>query len=453
MNTNRLLTRLSILLMVFILVSCAKLPFITSRPAQPTAAAAAKAEKVVAPPSVKQPETKAPEIKTTAIKPQEVKPPQTPVHAPQIAVTPIKRNTIGCILPLTGRYEAQGSKALDAILLSAGIFDLKIKTPWEVVAADSSELSEGITAAIDHLANKKNVIAIIAMVGAAEATEAAREAQKWKVPLILITSKEGITEGHDYVFQHFLTPSQQIRALVKYSLDSLNVAIFSILYPEDDYGREMSILFRDEAKKIGGKVDKAIPYSKAQTDFTEHINKLTGNKLSKSEKVYGGKEDTGTRMSVNFEALFIPDSHLRVKMITSQLAFYDVKGINLLGTSLWNSSELLKKRPEYLEGAVFADSFFIESYYPETNDFIEIYYSAYRREPTSLEALVYDTAQIVFGVLENNQIITRSDFVASLQKVDRFRGATGQVYFDENRVAQKTPFILKVVNGKMRQVK
>ena len=92
------------------------------------------------------------------------------------------------------------------------------------------------------------------------------------------------------------------------------------------------VIFRSEVQKTGGKVDKAIPYSKTQTDFTEQIKKLTGNKIGTSETVYATTQEAQNSLSVDFEALFIPDSVLRVKMITSQLAFYDVKGLKLLGT-------------------------------------------------------------------------------------------------------------------------
>jgi ABC-type branched-subunit amino acid transport system substrate-binding protein len=296
-------------------------------------------------------------------------------------------------------------------------------------------------------------MAIVAVTGTEEAIEAAREAKKWEVPLVLITSKEGITSLSEYVFQHFLTPTQQIRAVVKYALDNLNCAIFSILYPKDDYGEEMVKIFRAEAALIGGKVERAIPYNKNQTDFTEEINKVTGNLISAAKKVSSKKTEVKAQLALDFEALFIPDSYRRVRMIVSQLAFYDVKGIKLLGASLWNSPYLLKKGADYLEGAVFVDSFFANSFYPETNDFVDAYYTAYSRDPESIEALAYDTAGIIFHVLENKDIQTRQEFINALIKVENYKGATGNISFGSDRVAQKTPFILRVKNGKLEQVK
>lgn len=444
MKINRILTSISILLPVVLFMSCARTSGTFEKPAQPPPAVETETQKDIQPPQEKPPEVKPPEVTSPIIEP--------PLSKPLLGKA--DRYTVGCVLPLSGPYAAEGKKVLDAILLAAGIFDQAAKTPWKVIAADSRGVPEGAKEAIAHLANDENVIAIIAVAGTLEATEAAREAEKWKVPLVLITAKEGVTDGNYYVFQHFLTPTQQIRALTKYALDNMNCAIFSILYPKDRYGAEMVKIFREEAQRIGGKVEKAIPYSKTQTDFTAEISKLTGNRLASADKGNAKKRlEAKAPVSVNFEALFIPDSFLRVKMIAEQLAFYDVRGIKLLGTNLWNSPDLLKKGAEYLEGAVFADSFYTLSYYPETNNFVDVYYSTYGREPEYIEALAYDSAGIIFKVLEKNDVQTRRDFASALIQVENYKGVTGTTSFDADRVAQKVAFILKVRNGKLEQVK
>ncbi len=451
MKNYRLLAAIYIIFLFVFLTGCVKGPLIApekaampevkaiQKPAQPLKATPSQAK----PREVKSPEIKLPEVKQLEIKPLVVLPPFRPVN----------RNAIGCVFPLAGRFADAGSKALDAVLLSAEIFNQRFPSPWEIIVADSGETPDGMKEAIAYLADGAKVMAIVAITGTVEAIIAAREAQKRQVPLILITSKEGVTEAGEYVFQHFLTPTQQIEALTKYALDRSNITIFSILYPQDDYGEEMVRIFRSEAQKTGVKVGKAIPYSKTQTDFTEQINKLTGNKIGSSDKVYAATQEAKTRLRVNVEALFIPDSALRVKMITSQLAFHNVKGMQFFGTSLWHSPDLLKKGVEYLEGAIFVDSFFGNGFLPETNDFVDIYYSAYNREPGNIDALSYDTMGMVLGVLEDQQIKTRAEFIQALLAVERFRGATGSISFGGNRVAQKDAFILRVQNGKIEQVK
>lgn len=404
----------------------------------------------VKPPAVKPPDAKTAEVKAPQTKPEEAKAP------PPVTITPAvsdDRYAVGCILPLSGRFADAGNRALDAVLLSADIFNQRSRAPWKIVVADSGETPQKMKDAVRYLADQAHVIAIAAVSGTGEAIDAAREAQTRRVPLILITSKEGVTEAGEYVFQHFLTPTQQMEALTHYALETLNVAIFSVLYPQDEYGADMVRIFRREAKAIGGKVDKVIPYSKTQTDFAEQIGKLTRNRIGAQEKVYATRDEAKSRLTVDFEALFIPDSAFRVKMITSQLAFYNIKGIQILGTSLWHSPELLKKGTDYLEGAVFADSFFVNGLLPETNDFVDVYYSAYRREPDNTEALSFDTMGIMLSVLEDPRIKTRTDFVKGLLAVTGFRGVTGSVSFRGNRIAQKDAFILRVENGKFIQVR
>jgi branched-chain amino acid transport system substrate-binding protein len=400
--------------------------------------------------------------KPVSVSPAEVK--SLPATAPQAAlpaiappstvppVNKLNRNTIGCVLPLSGQYAAWGNKALDAIMLSAGTFNKDNQTPWEVIVEDSGGSPEKTKTAIAHLANDKNVMAIIAVTETAEASDAAREANKWKVPVILITSKEGVTSAGEYVFQHFLTPTQQIKALVQYAFDDLNCAIFSIMYPNDNYGEEMVKNFRREVTDIGGKVEKAIPYSIKQTDFVEEIKKLTGRIVKPKSKVKGDKNEPEEAPPVDFEALFIPDSYSRVKMITSQLDFYNVKGFKLLGTSLWHSPELLKNDTAYLDEAVFTDSFFADGFSTETTHFVDAYNAAYSRKPENIEALSFDTAGIIFSVLENKNIKTRKELAAGLIKMENYNGATGNIYFDSDRVAQKTAFILMVKGGKFEQI-
>jgi branched-chain amino acid transport system substrate-binding protein len=388
-------------------------------------------------------------VPTAEIKPSIIATPK--IEPSQVTSSPgtIKRNTIGCILPLSGKYADFGNKALDAVTLAAGMPDKENKTPWETIVEDSQGLPEKSKAAVANLANVKNVMAIIAITDSEEALETAKEANKWKVPIILITAKEKVTSEGDYVFQHFLTPTQQVRALVKYSVDDLNSSIFSVLYPEDEYGKELEKIFRKELVGAGGKVQKAVSYSKDQTDFADEISKLTGidpESLSKRKKA-----DPKEKVPVDFEALFIPDSYPRVKMITSQLDFYKLKGFLLVGTSLWNSPTLLKNGAGYLEGAVFADSFFKDALYPETRDFVDSFVTIYNRDPENIEALAFDTAGMIFSVLGNANIKTRQEFSAGLKKIGIYNGATGIIYFDSNRVAQKTPFIIKIKDGKFEQ--
>jgi hypothetical protein len=119
----------------------------------------------------------------------------------------------------------------------------------------------------------------------------------------------------------------------------------------------MTHLFWDAVDRQGGRIRGVEKYPAGQTDFGKEIKSITGLNIP-GEK--GSEENR--KPIVDFGALFIPDSISVVSMIAPQLAFYDVIGVHLLGTNIWNSSELLKKESEYFEGAVFHRLLFSEQY-------------------------------------------------------------------------------------------
>ncbi|NLA40194.1 MAG: ABC transporter substrate-binding protein [Smithella sp.] len=363
------------------------------------------------------------------------------------------RHVVGCALPLSGRFAKEGKNAQDAAMLSARQFRARSPFSPRIVTADSGANPAMMKKAIADLADQENVVAIIAVSGTAEAEAAAAEARKRRVPVILITSKEGVTDAGGQVFQHFLTREQQVKAVAEYALDSLQITVFCTLYPRDDYGEAMNRLFCAEVQKRGGSVVQSVPYDMTQTDFRRQIQKLAAEKDKISQIIgarNGGNKDA---ISVGFEGLFIPDSAFRARMITAQLVFYNVRGLQIFGTSLWNSPDLLRQDNGYMEGAFFVDSFHARRLAPETVDFTDAYRAVYNREPQTTEALTYDTMKLVLGILENPGIEDRDGFARALLAIKNFQGVTGNISFGGGRVAQKEAVILKVQGGEIVQVR
>ena len=357
---------------------------------------------------------------------------------------------IGCILPLSGRNAAYGNSALDAVLLATGVFNAAKETPIRLLIEDSQSEPTVAGAAVGKLAGA-GVTCILGPLGSQEAIEAAKEAQRMKVPILTLTQREGITGIGDHVFRNFLTAAMQIRTVVQYSQAVLGLRRFAILSPDDPYGQEMARLFREEVIRKGGEIRKEKSYKTDQADFGEEIHALAGiapiNPDAEAPVAVQPKPNPG------FEALFIPDSAFRVAMIVSQLAYYDITGIRLLGTSGWDSPELLKTDPEHLQGAIFVDGFFSDSFRPEVNTFIESFYMSYGREPDAMEALVYDAAEMAVRLIVENRGGNREAFRKGLMQVKGYQGVTGRTSFSPSRDAEKELFILTVKDGQIIQVK
>lgn len=361
----------------------------------------------------------------------------------------VDHHAIGCILPLTGRYARYGNKALEAIILATGIFDPEKKSPIKLIIEDSK--SDPVTAreAVSKLVKQDNVIGILGPLGSATAIEAAREAQKLNVPILTLTQSEGITKLGDYIFRNFLTSLMQVSTLVKYSIQNLGITRFAILYPTDNSGIEMMNLFWNEVLRWGGEIRGVESYDSNQTDFGREIKALTGLNFMEEKK-----EETEEKPEpiIDFDALFIPDSHSKARMIVPQLAFYDVTGIQILGTNSWNSPQLLEGESKYLDGAIFVDGFFQDSFYPDVRNFIDNFYVAYGRKPDDLEALIYDAASIMVNTLNKNKIEIRDDLRISLLNLKDYPGITGKTSFSETGEVEKSLFVLMVKGEKFVQI-
>ena len=358
--------------------------------------------------------------------------------------------TIGCILPLSGRYAALGNQALDAVLLAADVFNAAKETPIRILIEDSQSDAHLAGAAVAKLADG-GVIGILGPLASQEALEAAGEAQRLKVPILTLTQREGITGTGEFVFRNFLTAAMQVRTVVQYAQAQLGLRRFAVLYPQDPYGQEMARLFREEVLRKGGEIRKAQPYRIDQTDIGEEIRALVGM----TPEAYDAGSTAVTpppKTKPDFEALFIPDAAFRVAMIVPQLAYHDVSGVQLLGTSGWDSPALFKTDPDHLQGAVFVDAFFVESFRPEVNNFVDAFYTAYGREPDAMEALVYDSAAIAVRLLLESRAETRESFREGLLQVKGYQGVTGRTSFPPSRDAQKELFILTVKDGQIIQV-
>ncbi len=368
--------------------------------------------------------------------------------APAVAPPP---SPVGCILPLSGRYAAYGNNALDAVLLAAGVFNAAKETPIRLLIEDSQSEPAVAGAAVGKLAGA-GVTCILGPLGSLEAQEAAKEAQRLKVPILTLTQWEGITGIGDHVFRNFLTAAMQVRAVVQYAQAEIGLRRFAILYPEDPYGQEMARLFREEVLRKGGEIRSEKSYKTDQTDFGDSIRALAGLPPASP-----GSDVPVTaappKPTPGFEAIFIPDSASRVALIVPQLAYHDITGIRLLGTSGWDSPELIETDPERLQGAIFVDGFFANSFRPEVNRFVEAFYMAYGREPDGMEALVYDAADMALRLIIENRGGTREAFRRGLMQVKGYPGVTGRTSFSPSRDAEKELFVLTVKDGQIIQVK
>jgi ABC-type branched-subunit amino acid transport system substrate-binding protein/predicted negative regulator of RcsB-dependent stress response len=374
--------------------------------------------------------------------------------------TVYNRTTIGCLLPLSGRYKVYGDRAMRGVEMALARFNQQNigGEPVQLIVKDSGSDPGMLTAAIEELVQAR-VAAIIGPL--VDAEYAAEIAQQNGIPIVTWTQKEHITEIGDWVFRNFMTPEMQVKRIVGYAADVLGARSFVILYPEEKYGATFMNLFWDEVIQHGGRVVGVESYDPSQTDFAEPIKKLVGQfydtpgdlkdivrppqdsdtaigeeqEISRGDR--GRREDEGPEAIVDFDAIFIPDAPAKAGLIVPQLAYYDIEGVYLLGTNLWHSPKMIEMARDYVQGAIMPDGFFPDSQNWRVREFVKLFEDTYAETPGVIEATAYDTAMMLFQICHHPDVQSRTAIKEELLRLRDFPGVTGLTSFDGQRDALK----------------
>jgi branched-chain amino acid transport system substrate-binding protein len=361
---------------------------------------------------------------------------------------PKAKYTVGVILPLSGVHQPFGDKVLQGIQLAIKEFESPGKIPLiSLSIRDSKGNSWEAEKAVEELATKEKVIAILGPLLSGTSDRAAKKAQQMKIPLFTFSQKE--TKG-DFLFQNSLTPSDQVQTLVAYATNELNLKTFAVFYPNSPYGLYFKNLFVQEMPRKGGKISGVVVYQEDQTDFSQEIKgffKIESLQVSNGKR----KKEDEFKSLHSVDGIFIPDTHDRVAMILSQMAFYDVK-VTFLGTNSWNGPGLTSIAGKAAEGAIFIDAFFKGDPSPLVAHFVQEFRKTYQRDPEILEALGYDGAKFLKDILQSKWVASPLQLKEEVQQVQNFQGVSGLKGFGEDGKAIRTLSILKVNKGQIEKV-
>ena len=369
-----------------------------------------------------------------------------------------KRRLIGCLLPLTGPYEAFGNRALKGIQFALDQFNSQSNQPaFEIIIKDTRSDPETAIKAVKQF-DEDRVSLILGPIITSE--HAAREAQIRGIPIITLTQKPGIPELGDYVFRIFLTPQMQIDTLVPYVINELGISRFAVLYPEETYGDIFLKIFRNRVMDYNATLVAVESYKPEQTDFASQIKKLSktweryedGYPASRKQQLNRKIRHKKYEVVLDFDAIFIPDNVDKIALIAPQLAFFDIDNVLLLGTNLWHSDKLIHTARDYVQEAIMADAFYAEDSNKDVQEFIAVFEELHGQRPGFIEALAYDTAMINVYILSNPEIRSRNNLKYALKNLTDFKGVTGYTSFKENGDSTKQLYLLQIENNQFVQL-
>lgn len=356
----------------------------------------------------------------------------------------VKPRAVGVILPLSGAYGAFGKRVLAAVQLGLGLFSNEGAQPLTLYIEDSHSDPQLTAQAVSSLVERNKVLAIIGPVGAAASLSAARRAQQLGVPLISLSQIAGLTQAGPFVFQNSLTPEAQVKALLDQVMGRQGLKRIAIMAPQNAYGQGFARVMNAYVTAQGGFVTRTEYYPPARTDFAAYLKSLV--KLPPGN--YRPGHPDSPKPVIDFDALFVPDGPEAAAMIAPQLAYYDVLGVELLGTNLWHNPKLIEQGARYVENCLFPDAFDPKSQAPLTRAFVGDFSQALGQEPGVMEAQAFDAAYMVRHVLMNSLPPTsRPAMRERLARLQGLQGVCGVLSVDQERRVNKPLTLFTVHSG------
>jgi ABC-type branched-subunit amino acid transport system substrate-binding protein len=255
-----------------------------------------------------------------------------------------------------------------------------------------------------------------------------------------------------YLLSTAMTYALQAERIADHALGHLGYRRFAILHPETAYGRELARLFAEEVRTRGGELIATESYKDADSDFGPQIRRIKEADLSRYGQTTTMQTSKGAERIMytpGFDAIFLPGDSRQVALIAPQLLFYDVK-VPLLGSSTWNSGDLLRLGGHAVDGGVFVDGFFIDS--PEQNirEFVDRYRKRYHSDPSLFAAQAYDATRLVLEAIRKGATSGREVY-EQLVRFQDLPTLSGPASFGSAGALNRRLFVINVKNGKFVQ--
>ena len=231
----------------------------------------------------------------------------------------------------------------------------------------------------------------------------------------------------------------------------------ALLYPENDYGTLINNIIDPIANKSTSILISRASYKEDLTDAREAIKKLSKyesrkNELERQKNILKLKDDEDSKQTlkklekfetlgvVDFSHIIIPDYGIRLLQIAPLLPFYDIdpNKVQFVGTGVWDN-EAFFSEPS-LQGAIFPGVL-----KKKRLQFIENFYSNYKRNPSRTITIPYDLIGIIEYVINNNLNVKELHSLLD-DKATTFDGIDGIFTFQRNIISRELR-ILKINNG------
>ena len=340
--------------------------------------------------------------------------------------------TLGCLLPLSGEMSNVGFRVQRGMELAARQASVKL------IFKDTQNDPGSSAQQVQELAQDPQVLALIGPLTSGVAQAAAGAAQNSGMPLLALSQKADITQTGNLIFQAFLTPRQQVRALVRGAM-GMAIQRYAILYPDSAYGRTFLQMFQEELAAASLQLSAQESYAAGTQDLSPMLTTLKGDLQTQAA------ETPGT------VALFIPDDATVVAAVAGQLPSLTLSGIQIMGTNLLHNPRVAPEQLAALQGVVFPDAFFPGDPNPAVQEFVTAYRQQYGENPDYLATQGYALVRLMGQLAQSGEL----DRAALPQKLQALR-ATSEVPwfkgFNPQREEEANIYLLTIKDNQVQML-
>lgn len=337
-------------------------------------------------------------------------------------------NKLGVILPLSGQFSQFGKAILEGIELAVEEFNRNHKDGEKAILDIRDGSSDPVRVATlgRALAADSAVAGIIGSYENETSLAVALVAAATGLPLVCPTADApGLDNLGPMVHVLNRADPELARELARFAVDKLKLHTYAILTPDDERGNLLASTFAGAIREGGGVVISDQRYSGQTSTFENQLNLL---------------------QRYLPDAVYLPAKTNEITQIASQVYYYGLGDVRLLGTEYWDSERVIRLGGEYVNGAVFASAFYAESEHLRWKEFKELYEGTHRRPVNRYSALGYDAASIILAaavsVPTHRQVLARN-----LNRSLNFGGAMGVYSVENSGIVRRKAFILELSQG------
>lgn len=342
---------------------------------------------------------------------------------------------LGFAAPLTGASAQDGDSmkkgaqlAIDLANKAGGINGKKLEIAFE---DDKSDPKEAASIA-NKFASDKSILAVLGHYNSSCTLAGAPIYNKAElVEISGGSSSPAVSAAGPYTFRTITTDAVQGKYLMEWAAKDEGYKSIAVIYENTDYGQGFLKIAEEQATALGVSIVAKEAYVLGQTkDFSSIVTKVKNAKP---------------------DVIMIGGLYNETALIAKQMQRSGYKA-PIMGVDGIYSDALIQLGGDAVEGIMTTAFFHSSSTSKETQDFIAAYKAAYKEEPGTYAAYVYDAANIVIEALKKGAT-DRKGIMTYLTTLKDFKGVTGNTTFDVNGDSIKNPLKLVVKGGKFELYK